>query len=193
MEDTILEDKKICPNCGNEAKIERDGRLSMRCGVCRKCYDSQRWVQFGEIWKEEHKEYYKQNKEILIRNRVQYYHDHQEHENAVVRSSRQRNGTTQKRRRIALILLLGAKCISCAYSADIRALVVEHINGAGARERRQFNNPTAYYTYYLDRPEEAREKLQILCCNCNVIKMTERKEYFSPYHAVQVTSSNSPE
>ena len=181
MTEEILKDKRVCPNCGGEAKIERDGRLGMRCGVCRKCYDTQRYVQFGDEIREHGKKYYGLNRERLIRKRVDYYHEHQERENEVVRNSRRRNGTTQKRRRMALILLLGAKCVSCAYTADMRALVVDHKFGSGTKDRKRLRNPIAYYTYYLDHPEEAREKLQVLCCNCNVIKMTEEREYFSPY------------
>lgn len=70
------------------------------------------------------------------------------------------------------------KCASCSYDSDIRALVIDHINGEGYKERRLKLFKSSYYMikYYLSNPDEAFEKLQILCYNCNWIKKLESKE-----------------
>jgi len=80
---------------------------------------------------------------------------------------------TQKERRqkdrITLFDTLGRKCIFCGYS-DIRALQFDHINGGGRRESLRHGNGQLMIRYYSRHPEEAREKLQVLCANCNWIK-----------------------
>lgn len=80
--------------------------------------------------------------------------------------------------RIALISLLGHTCVYCGYDKDIRGLQVDHINGGGTKEEQEtFNGDThAMYRYYLKHPEEAKQKLQTLCANCNQIKRYENQE-----------------
>ena len=73
-----------------------------------------------------------------------------------------------------LIKLLGNKCIKCGFT-DIRALQIDHKNGGGRKEHKKFGNQQLY-RYYLKHPIEAKNKLQILCANCNWIKRVEKKE-----------------
>lgn len=76
--------------------------------------------------------------------------------------------------RTDLITLLGAKCLFCDFS-DIRALQLDHIHGGGTKELDKNGNVSMYY-YYLKHPEEAKEKLQVLCANCNWIKRVKNDE-----------------
>jgi hypothetical protein len=68
------------------------------------------------------------------------------------------------------------RCVECHYDTDLAALQIEHKNDDGAVDRKRFGGTCNNYDihkmiwYYLNHPEEARQKLQILCANCNSIK-----------------------
>jgi len=66
------------------------------------------------------------------------------------------------------------KCAHCGYD-DPRALVIDHINNDGYKERETIktNWGTRTYLAYLS---EDRDDLQVLCCNCNWIKHIENTE-----------------
>lgn len=72
-------------------------------------------------------------------------------------------------------ILGGRECIKCGFS-DKRALQFDHINGGGIKELRQMS-PPKMYLYYLNNPNIAKKKLQLLCANCNWIKRHENKEF----------------
>ena len=67
-----------------------------------------------------------------------------------------------------------SKCVICGYE-DVRALQFDHIDGGGNRHRKN-GSLRAYYKYYANRPELARQTFQVLCANCNWIKKSENKE-----------------
>lgn len=71
--------------------------------------------------------------------------------------------------RLAVLDVLGNKCVKCGF-ADERALQLDHIEGGGNKQRKgpKFNN----YRYYLDIVEGriSLATLQLLCANCNWIK-----------------------
>lgn len=87
--------------------------------------------------------------------------------------------------RVKLLMILGGpKCVKCGLE-DIRVLQVDHIhggNGQGNKDRERFNgvrdrtkgtltyNRHKHVQYYLEHPDEARQELQVLCCNCHFIK-----------------------
>ena len=78
-----------------------------------------------------------------------------------------------KRKRESLIQELGGKCVHCGYS-NIGALVLDHKNGNGDSDRKRVGNRVArYYSQHLN---EAREQLQVLCANCNMLKTRENNE-----------------
>lgn len=115
-----------------------------------------------------HQEYYAQNREkrIASTHAAREKHDPDGLRNAYyARKSRQE-------RRIAVITLLGGKCVRCGFD-DWRALQVDHIEGGGTEEMRLLNNHTAYYQRIL---ELGTEKYQLLCANCNQIKRYENGE-----------------
>jgi len=65
------------------------------------------------------------------------------------------------------------ECFKCGFN-DIRALHVDHVHGGGAIDYRKFrNNRPKYYRSMLDHLED----FQILCANCNAIKLVENSEY----------------
>lgn len=83
--------------------------------------------------------------------------------------------------RLRLVKLLGSKCSNnkCMTNNngcdDVRCLQLDHINGKGTQERKKLKG-YVLYKYYLDRPELAKETLQVLCANCNWIKRYEEGE-----------------
>lgn len=119
--------------------------------------------QNGNQIREKRLEYYSKNRKVLIKKRI---------------TLRRKNGSTSKRRRLELIGILGGKCVTCGYNSNTRALMVDHINGGGSKERREFGSLLRLYRYYVKNPEEAKNRLQILCANCNCIKRDERGEYW---------------
>lgn len=92
----------------------------------------------------------------------------------------------EQKRREALIEFLGGRCVRCGYSEDIRALQLDHKNGDGTQDREKFGSYIArYYCKHLD---EAKEKLQVLCANCNKIKAAEENEYYKKKRITPITS-----
>ena len=90
----------------------------------------------------------------------------------------------QKRRyrelRVKMFEILGDKCMRCGFS-DIRILQFDHKNGGGVKDLKVFGNQnTTMYRYYVEHPDEAKEKLQVLCPNCNWLKRVEREEFRKP-------------
>lgn len=57
----------------------------------------------------------------------------------------------------------------------MRALQLDHKNGGGRKEMIAIGVQQMYRQYLL-KPELAKEKLQVLCANCNSIKRFENKE-----------------
>ena len=82
-----------------------------------------------------------------------------------------------KEKRLKLMDVLGGRiCSNCGFN-DIRALQIDHKNGQGHRERLNHKDSNyLMYLYYLKNLESAKEKLQVLCANCNWIKRSVDKE-----------------
>jgi len=78
-----------------------------------------------------------------------------------------------------VINLLGSKCANCGYSSNIHALQIDHINGKGREDRRQFKgSQERFYNYVIEYIKQGQNnKYQILCANCNAIKRIENKEH----------------
>jgi len=80
----------------------------------------------------------------------------------------------EKRLRYRLLLmdiLGGRKCKYCGFT-DTRALHIDHIHGGGCKEYKSQHgyNPMIMYVFYVNHPDSAKKKLQVLCANCNSIK-----------------------
>jgi len=76
--------------------------------------------------------------------------------------------------RIRLIQLLGGVCVWCGFS-DLRALEIDHVEGGGRADQVKHGGNGKMCLHYLNHPEIAREKLQVLCSNCNSIKYRESR------------------
>ena len=68
---------------------------------------------------------------------------------------------------------LGGKCLECGTS-DERVLVLDHIKGDGYKYK---GNKRKSYNYHYNHLEEMKGVIQLLCCNCNIIKARKNKEY----------------
>jgi DNA-binding HxlR family transcriptional regulator len=86
-----------------------------------------------------------------------------------------RNKELLKRKRLEIFELLGNKCSKCGIS-DQRVLQIDHIKGGGARERKIFHSNYQYYSHVLEELYNESEGYQLLCANCNIIKLIEAKE-----------------
>lgn len=65
----------------------------------------------------------------------------------------------------------------CGFS-DVRALQFDHKNGDGKQDYKRFKGVSrALVTYYLLHLDEAREKLQVHCANCNWVKRANNLEF----------------
>lgn len=71
-------------------------------------------------------------------------------------------------------------CIICGYGSgtnEHHALQLDHKKGDGATDRKRFKSYKGFLKYYADHIEEAHEKLQVLCANCNWIKRQIKEEF----------------
>tara|TARA_Y100000310_G_C20124403_1_gene552955 strand:+ start:163 stop:495 length:333 start_codon:yes stop_codon:yes gene_type:complete len=85
--------------------------------------------------------------------------------------------------RLSLVALLGDKCncngINCWHKGpcdikDKRILQIDHINGGGWKELQACGS--SRYRDYLKDPDMAKQRLQVLCANCNWTKRVNNKE-----------------
>lgn len=120
------------------------------------------------------------------KNRIYQKTYREKHRDFITKYNKEYYKKTHKKRRLSskkssdkirLIMfdLLGHECKRCGFS-DKRALQIDHINGGGNKEAKLFKSGTTMIRRYRDNPELAKQKLQILCANCNWIKRYENKE-----------------
>ena len=88
------------------------------------------------------------------------------HHSESAERSRKKNST---QRQEAHQSLGGDICNQCSFD-DPKAMQIDHIYGGGRADRAQFSSYYVWLDDIIDNPEKAREKLQILCVNCNIIK-----------------------
>ncbi|HJS81671.1 MAG TPA: hypothetical protein VJ742_02425 [Nitrososphaera sp.] len=73
-------------------------------------------------------------------------------------------------------ILGGRECSSCG-NEDLRVLEIEHENGDGSGDRKQFEDNRQLRRFYIMHPKLAREILDISCAKCNKIKRYEKQEW----------------
>lgn len=79
-----------------------------------------------------------------------------------------------KRLKFQIFEKLGNVCRRCGYE-DWRALQIDHVNGGGCAERKALNSCNIkYYQHVLSKDCIG---YQLLCANCNWIKVRENEEY----------------
>lgn len=69
---------------------------------------------------------------------------------------------------------LGGCCARCGFTNE-HALQIDHVNGDGHKERKQWSNG-GYFCRRVVR-EAASGRYQLLCANCNWIKRAENQEF----------------
>lgn len=106
-------------------------------------------------------------------NRLEYRQKWNKNNPEKVKSTEKRRA--QKLRTTLFKILGGAICVFCACQT-IMALQFEHKNANGRKDRDRFSGKSQFLRYYRDHPEEAQEKLQITCANCNFIKRYKNSE-----------------
>ena len=138
---------KECVKC-NTKEIRHKAK-----GLCLKCYEKNRDIDLQK--KRLHQiEYRKKNIEKVRKSQRDY----------------------KAKRKKEIHTLLGCECIKCGFK-DSRALQIDHINGGGYTERKQYNkSPSKYYKNILKSIINKENKYQLLCANCNWIKRYENNE-----------------
>ena len=115
--------------------------------------------ELAKLYRLENKEYYKQKYN-------EWRLENPERMRELVRESARRQ---HKAYRDFLFDLLGRECKNCGLN-DIRILHFDHINNDGYEDRKRLKGVNQFLRYYNRHPEEAKQKLQILCANCNWMK-----------------------
>ena len=145
--------------------------------VCKKCYNKYisnpktnfieyRRTHRAQIRLNNHR-YFVKNKDVILEKLRNYKRS------IAKRRSRESKEINQKLKLQAhRIISNGGKiiCMQCGLT-DINNLTLDHINGRGDKENiiDKIMGITLY-RYVLKHPEEAKQKLQILCNGCNQIK-----------------------
>jgi len=81
------------------------------------------------------------------------------------------------RSREKMVNLLGGKCSKCGF-LDRRALQLDHINGGGTKDRKLGKCSGSRFHKEVMRSFNANENIyQLLCANCNAIKIVESEEF----------------
>lgn len=97
----------------------------------------------------------------------------------------QNSETYLKRRKARLVQLMGGCCVRCGFT-DLRALQIDHVNGGGCQQFKDFPgglSRSAYFTI-VEKSFLAKEnEYQVLCANCNWIKRHENREYGGRKHS----------
>jgi hypothetical protein len=81
-----------------------------------------------------------------------------------------------KAARIELLTFLGGFCRTCSYSADWRALQIDHVNGDGFEDPNRRLKPDVMLKFLKEHPEQMG-RYQLLCANCNIIKRSTNGEF----------------
>lgn len=89
-------------------------------------------------------------------------------------SHTRRNRVNTQLWRTRALMLLGGRCERCGFN-DSRALQFDHVDGNGAKHRREVVGRSSYTMsrHVLKHPG----KFQVLCANCNWIKREEKREH----------------
>ena len=81
--------------------------------------------------------------------------------------------------KMQVLEVLGGKCIRCG-NADHRCLQIDHVNGGGTKDIRQFKSVQDYFREVIRSSKNHEGKYQLLCANCNCIKRCEKHEVPKP-------------
>ena len=97
------------------------------------------------------------------------------------------------------IATLGGKCIKCEM-ANRKCLIIDHINGDGCMERhlKDFSKEALYNCIYYafrynitEAIDMIKQRYQVLCANCNMIKKEDNNENGDILHQLQYSDARS--
>lgn len=87
------------------------------------------------------------------------------------RSKVRRDKTYEALRNSLFEILGGQKCVQCGFS-NPKSVQIDHIHNTGYLDKKRFKGTkNVFCRNYIARPTEAKENLQVLCANCNQIKI----------------------
>jgi len=99
-----------------------------------------------------------------------------------------RNGIRQRekknRNRSEILRLLGDACKKCGFT-DSRAIHIDHVNGGGGIDRKSSGSGFRYYQRVLKLILTGSTDYQLLCANCNAIKLADH-ERRKPKHVGEI-------
>ena len=132
---------------------------------------------------EQQRTYYERNKERIKARALAHYRTHREHKIAYAAEyqkkhkdeKRRNNEKYRKKVRRLLLEFLGNKCVVCG---TLEHIELDHINAGGSKDRILKHNNWDMYRYYLKHPDEAKEKLQLLCKHHNLRKEITKDENY---------------
>ena len=93
----------------------------------------------------------------------------------ILAKSRHAQGVRREQIRADIVAMFGGACQRCGFS-DRRALQIDHIHGADEPRGHPLRGGWRLYRKVLTG-ERSRDGLQLLCANCNAIKLHENREY----------------
>ena len=105
--------------------------------------------------------------------RNRYYNKHKE-VRSKINALNDRKLRGQKRK--AILEFLGNVCVKCGFT-DVRALQIDHKYGGGSKESKIIKAIGTRYKRIYTHPE----LYQLLCANCNAIKVWENNERITIY------------
>jgi len=113
---------------------------------------------------------YKITGDTLLSLTIKKYHQSKKGKEALARAQLK----YIKKQRVELVIFLGKVCVDCGFS-DMRALQLDHKNNDGNKDRKKFGN-AEWWRFYNKNRKLAKEKLQVLCANCNWIKRCKKND-----------------
>ena len=123
-------------------------------------------------WRDRNKKQYKQTLKKYMKT-SQFKESQKKYQKQYIKKGYQKLYLRKQRK--AAIESLGGKCNRCGFS-DERALQIDHINGDGAKERKERNFKGNFHKHVLESFLKQENKYQLLCANCNWIKRVENNE-----------------
>jgi len=182
---------RLCHQCNSKTSLNKLGNpIWHHKGnelICRSCYDKEHYwadIEYQKAraisYREKNRDklltsdrdYKNKNREWINQKRREFYYKHKEQQNKERMLYNRRSGQIAKILRYQLVDILGGRCVNCGYDNDKRALCLDHIRGGGRADRIFHRSPHRFYKFYYSNLDIAKKTLQILCANCNQIKLS---------------------
>ena len=128
------------------------------------------------------------NKEDANKYSNDYYHKNHEQCLKICRKSAHKR---LKEVKDEIYKLLGGKCVNPFnlnhgdFLVDRRCLQIDHVNGGGCKEHKKTRNGFSYYLKVLNHIKSGGKDYQLLCANCNWIKVHVNKENTQPLYKTE--------